>query len=109
MIAEKQGPEFLTQINATMRRIDLSCKLLAPVAVGFMMSSVSVLSSAILIAVWNVTSVGFEYWFLHHVYMAMPVLQQKGTGNNHSTTSEVEMGTLEPGNTTAQVIGTFPL
>lgn len=110
LIAEKQGEGFLTQINAAMRRIDLSCKLLAPVAVGFLMSSVSVLSSAVLIAVWNVTSVGVEYWLLHHVYMAIPILQQKHTVDPASTSSrsqsldetstrgEVELGILKSGN-----------
>jgi hypothetical protein len=94
----------LTQINAAMRRIDLSCKLLAPVAVGFMMSSVSVLASAVLIAVWNVSSVGVEYWLLHHVYMAMPILQQKSTASRSqslvesSAPGEMELGTFKPGN-----------
>lgn len=105
LIAEKQGGGFLTQINAAMRRIDLSCKLLAPVAVGFMMSSVSVMASAVLIAVWNVTSVGVEYWLLHHVYIAMPILQQKSTASRSqslvesSAPGEMELGTFNPGNT----------
>lgn len=85
-----------------MRRIDLSCKLLAPIVVGFMMSSVSVLASAILIAVWNVTSVGVEYWLLHYVYMAMPVLQKKSTAkpasrNKNQAASEQELSVLESG------------
>ncbi|KAG0554856.1 hypothetical protein KC19_12G125500 [Ceratodon purpureus] len=110
LIAEKQGEGFLTQINAAMRRIDLSCKLLAPVAVGFMMSSVSMLSSAVLIAIWNVTSVWVEYWLLHHVYMAVPTLQQKSivdpaskssrsrSLDESSTPGEVELGILASGN-----------
>lgn len=104
-IADQQPPGFLTRINAVMRRIDLSCKLLAPVAVGILMSSVSVLASAVLITVWNVASVGFEYWLLHHVYMAMPVLHHKKPptrvlesqisaikpSNENSNSSELEM------------------
>jgi len=113
LIAEKQGTGFLTQINAAMRRIDLICKLLAPVAVGFMMSSVSVLASAIMIAVWNVTSVGLEYWLLHHVYMAMPGLQQKSTvnpasRNKNEAACEEELVILESGNT-AQVFEALSL
>ena len=93
-----------------MRRIDLSCKLLAPVAVGFMMTLVSVLSSAVLIAVWNVTSVGIEYWLLHYVYMARPILQHRKTVDpmsegsrsqslvESSTPGEMELGIIESGN-----------
>ncbi|KAJ7532070.1 hypothetical protein O6H91_14G071000 [Diphasiastrum complanatum] len=76
IIAEGQAPGLLTRINAGMRRIDLSCKLLAPVAVGVLMSSVSILASAVLIATWNLLSVGFEYWLLYSVYSAIPALQQ---------------------------------
>lgn len=81
MIAE-QAPGSLTRINSVMRRIDLSCKLLAPVAVGFLMSYASMLASAVLIAVWNVSSVGLEYGLLYIVYTAVPILQQKSPSRN---------------------------
>lgn len=90
-----------------MRRIDLSCKLLAPVAVGFLMSFVSVLASSILISVWNLTSVGVEYWLLHRVYVQMPILHSKSPSKGRqleissrkimgelSDVPEVEMGTV---------------
>jgi iron-regulated transporter 1 len=81
VIAE-QAPGSLTHINSVMRRIDLSCKLLAPVAVGFLMSYASMLASAVLIAVWNVSSVGLEYGLLYIVYTAVPILQQKSPSRN---------------------------
>lgn len=107
LIAEKQAPGSLTKINSVMRRIDLSCKLLAPIVVGFMMSSVSVLASPVLIAVWNIISVGIEYWLLHHVYVSMPALQQKSTAHQayqassqfaESNAEEVELSVFERDN-----------
>lgn len=77
VISESQPPGLLTQMNAVTRRIDLSCKLLAPVAVGFIMSYVSVLASAIVIVIWNILSIGLEYWFLSSVYYAVPSLNLK--------------------------------
>lgn len=77
VISESQPPGLLTQMNSVTRRIDLSCKLLAPVAVGFIMSYVSVLASAIVIVLWNILSVGLEYWLLSSVYYAVPSLNLK--------------------------------
>jgi iron-regulated transporter 1 len=82
VVIAEQAPGSLTRINSVMRRIDLSCKLLAPVAVGFLMSYASMLASAVLIAVWNVSSVGLEYGLLYIVYTAMPILQQKSPSRN---------------------------
>lgn len=116
LIAEKQAPGSLTKINSVMRRIDLSCKLLAPIVVGFMMSSVSVLASPVLIAVWNIISVGIEYWLLHHVYVSMPALQQKSTAHQayqassqfaESNAEEVELSVFERDNM-SQVFESFP-
>ncbi|CAK9864685.1 unnamed protein product [Sphagnum jensenii] len=82
VVIAEQAPGSLTHINSVMRRIDLSCKLLAPVAVGFLMSYASMLASAVLIAVWNVSSVGLEYGLLYIVYTAVPILQQKSPSRN---------------------------
>ncbi|CAK9204730.1 unnamed protein product [Sphagnum troendelagicum] len=82
VVIAEQAPGSLTHINSMMRRIDLSCKLLAPVAVGFLMSYASMLASAVLIAVWNVSSVGLEYGLLYIVYTAVPILRQKSPSRN---------------------------
>jgi iron-regulated transporter 1 len=82
VVIAEQAPGSLTRINSVMRRIDLSCKLLAPVAVGFLMSYASMLASAVLIAIWNVSSVGLEYGLLYIVYTAVPILQQKSPSRN---------------------------
>eukprot|EP01018_Ginkgo_biloba_P000359 Gb_09599 [translate_table: standard] len=77
VISEGQSADLLTQMNAVMRRIDLSCKLLAPVAVGFIMSYISVTASAIFLVLWNILSIGLEYWLLSSVYYAVPTLNLK--------------------------------
>ncbi|KAH9309813.1 hypothetical protein KI387_037724, partial [Taxus chinensis] len=77
VISEGHPPDMLTQMNVVTRRIDLSCKLLAPVAVGFIMSYASVAASAIVLVVWNILSTGLEYWLLSSVYHAIPTLNLK--------------------------------
>ena len=67
----------LTKMNAAMRRIDLSCTLLAAVFVGLLMSAVSVVTAAIFMAAWNVTCVGIEYWLLLTIYKKTPRLHER--------------------------------
>ncbi|GBG86777.1 hypothetical protein CBR_g42062 [Chara braunii] len=74
VISSVQGEGMLARMNATMRRIDLSCLLLAPVAVGFLMSFLSMLSAAIAIATWNLVSFFLESYLLYRVYIAEPAL-----------------------------------
>ncbi|CAL5048258.1 unnamed protein product [Urochloa decumbens] len=67
-------PSVLTGINSVIRRIDLSCKLLAPVFSGLVFSFVSAQASAAALALWNVGSVGLEYWLFVSVYNGVPAL-----------------------------------
>ncbi|KAM0849631.1 hypothetical protein ACQ4PT_053602 [Festuca glaucescens] len=64
----------LTNTNSVIRRIDLGCKLLAPVLSGFVISFVSTQASAVALALWNVASVGLEYWLFVSVYNGVPAL-----------------------------------
>ncbi|CAM6128922.1 unnamed protein product [Calypogeia fissa] len=85
VISENQATEMLAQMNSVMRRIDLSCKLLAPVLVGALMSSLSPLWCAVTIASWNAASFGFEYWFLHKVYWSVTSLGLKASSPQKNT------------------------
>ncbi|XP_022949805.1 solute carrier family 40 member 1-like isoform X1 [Cucurbita moschata] len=76
VISERHPPEMLTNINSTMRRIDLVCKLFSPVISGFIISFVSLKASAVTLAVWNIVSVWFEYWLFTSVYDGIPALEE---------------------------------
>ncbi|KAG2380614.1 Solute carrier family 40 member 1 Ferroportin-1 Iron-regulated transporter [Vigna angularis] len=76
VISEDQPPELLTKMNSLTRRIDLCCKLLAPVITGFIISFVSLKASAITLALWNTVSVWVEYWLFTSVYEGIPALGQ---------------------------------
>ncbi|KAF7825471.1 solute carrier family 40 member 2-like [Senna tora] len=76
VISEGQPPELLTEMNSVTRRIDLTCKLLAPVITGFIISFVSLKASSITLALWNIISVWVEYWLFMSVYRGIPALGQ---------------------------------
>ncbi|KAH7866627.1 hypothetical protein Vadar_022888 [Vaccinium darrowii] len=77
VISEGQPPEVLTQLNSVIRRIDLICKLGAPVVTGFIISFVSLMASALVMSIWNVLAVFLQYWLLTSVYNGIPSLSER--------------------------------
>jgi len=76
VISSRHPPAVLTGINSVVRRIDLSCKLLAPVFSGLVISFVPAPASAAALVLWNVASVGLEYWLFVSVYNGVPALAE---------------------------------
>ncbi|EEE65881.1 hypothetical protein OsJ_21691 [Oryza sativa Japonica Group] len=76
VIAGGQPAAVLTGINSVIRRIDLSCKLLAPVLSGFFISFVSMEASAAALAAWNLAAVWVQYWLFVSVYAGFPALSE---------------------------------
>ncbi|KAJ9185438.1 hypothetical protein P3X46_005076 [Hevea brasiliensis] len=92
VISEGHPQSVLTNMNSIIRRIDLTCKLLAPVVSGFIISFVSVKASAMTLAVWNTLAVWMEYWLFISVYKGIPALgessQRKVLRSLHSDHEE---------------------
>ncbi|KAI9259682.1 Ferroporti-1 [Phascolomyces articulosus] len=59
-----------------MRRIDLFCKTVAPVSIGFLTLAPS---APIIVALWNVVSFLIEYNLIYHVYKDCPELDEEYT------------------------------
>ncbi|KAI0497275.1 hypothetical protein KFK09_020498 [Dendrobium nobile] len=76
VISNGKPPEVLVRMNSIIRRIDLICKLFAPVLTGFIISFVSLVASAVILALWNVLSVWLEYWLWITVYNGFPALSE---------------------------------
>ncbi|KAL7584767.1 hypothetical protein Lser_V15G42867 [Lactuca serriola] len=77
VISEGHSSNLLTTMNSRIRRIDLICKLFAPVVTGFIISFVSLIASAASLAIWNILSVFLQYWLLNSVYKGIPALQER--------------------------------
>ena len=87
--------------NALMRRIDLCCKILAPIVVGQVMTYISKMAGVLFLAGWNVVSVFGEYYLLWKVFKAVAALSHKviDTTRHNSNTednSSVDMPADEP-------------
>lgn len=73
----------LTGMNTTLRRIDLLCKILAPVAFGLAMQQVGgsrfgkVVCGAVVVGAWNLLAFPLEMLFIHDVYCMHPELASK--------------------------------
>ncbi|KAG2216588.1 hypothetical protein INT45_004509 [Circinella minor] len=59
-----------------MRRIDLFCKTVAPVSIGFLTLTPS---APVIIAIWNVISFIIEYQLIYRVYQDCPALDEEYT------------------------------
>ncbi|PAA78049.1 hypothetical protein BOX15_Mlig011741g2, partial [Macrostomum lignano] len=69
--------ELLATATAHLRRIDLSCQVLAPLLFGMVTTFVSPLASAITVACWNLVSMCVEWTLLGHIYASVPRLAEK--------------------------------
>lgn len=97
MISEGQPPGVLTKMNSVIRRIDLICKLFAPVVSGFIISFVSLIASAWTLAIWNILSVFLQYWLLMSVYNGIPALSKRNQRRiQRSAPADVETISLIP-------------
>jgi iron-regulated transporter 1 len=71
-------------LNSVMRRIDLICKLIAPVGIG-LLDGYSTKVAIWIVFAQNAISVAIEYRAIKHVYDAIPELGQgKGSGSETS-------------------------
>ena len=87
--------------NSILRRIDLCCKILAPIVVGQIMTYISKVAGVLFLAGWNVVSVFGEYYLLWKVFQAVSALSHKvfdTTRHDHNEEdgSSVDLSTEEP-------------
>ena len=86
---ENESPAYsLTHLNAVMRRIDLLCKLLAPIAISFFISFTSLPAGVVLVAGISTLSWGLEVWSARSVWQRNPQLRQF-KGDRHAEETEI--------------------
>ena len=77
VVISRGNTDNLAILNAQLRRIDLTVAILAPIAVGSLMSLISELAGILLICIWNILSMVSEYLQLHHIYKCVTELSDK--------------------------------
>jgi solute carrier family 40 (iron-regulated transporter), member 1 len=84
----------LAALNTTMRRIDLSCKILAPMAFGIIMDfagndpTTRAMIGAATVGIWNLISTPLEYVMTRDIYDLTPELAVKDNGENDDDDEE---------------------
>lgn len=103
VIADKDESRLQT-LNAQMRRIDLFCKLVAPLAVALLDGW------SPNIAVWstlatNLISVGIEYFLIARVFNHVPALAERGSSSQVDTEQEgTELSAVSPQSSARQAV-----
>ncbi|KAH9496913.1 hypothetical protein Btru_010169 [Bulinus truncatus] len=82
-----RNEEKLATMTATMRAIDLSTQILAPIVTGQVMDW-SVENGAIFLSVWNLISCIVEYFLLWQVYTTVPALMKLKDARRTEITEE---------------------
>merc|ERR1719239_1551692 len=67
----------LATMTATMKAIDKTTQILAPILSGFIMTYAGSKIGAVFIGGWNLVSCGVEYYLLHKVFHTVPALRKK--------------------------------
>ncbi|KAI9768926.1 MAG: hypothetical protein M1840_004522 [Geoglossum simile] len=75
VIISRNNKSDLQVLNSQMRRIDLFCKLLGPLVIGFL-DGFSTKIAVLTTFGWNVASVVTEYYAIAKVYKIVPALQR---------------------------------
>ncbi|TGO79228.1 hypothetical protein BELL_0039g00020 [Botrytis elliptica] len=93
--AAPEGNQYdLTHLNSSMRRIDLSCKLLAPILISFLISRLGIKIGVIVVGVMSAASWGLETWSARRVWSSNTRLQQQKEVRNDEVVSHVEVRSL---------------
>lgn len=86
------GGYTLTHINAMMARVDMICKLIAPIAVSWFLSAVSTRVGVVVVALTNGFSFAAELWSAKKLWNQCPWLSERKTvqtpDNPHHPASE---------------------
>lgn len=75
--SEDGQPYDLTHLNAVMRRIDLICKLIAPILISFIVSVTGTRIGVLVVAGMSAISWGIEIFFAKRVWKRNPKLQSR--------------------------------
>lgn len=76
VVMARDDERLLSHMNATMRRIDLFCKLVGPLAIGLLDSLSTEVAILTTLAI-NCISVAIEYLFIANVYISVPTLAHR--------------------------------
>lgn len=90
--SEERVDRILLRLNTTLRRIDLICKLVAPLFVSLLTSTVGYKFSAVVLLGTGVVTAAFEEVFVGVVYRRFPVLAAPHLGREERREPERAIG-----------------
>ena len=79
---------FILDMNATIRRIDLTCQILSPIIIAQIMTFGAHYIGTIVVSLWNIASMAVEYFILLKIYTQRPQLALKTAKPDAKSASE---------------------
>lgn len=81
----ERQPYDLTQLNSSMRRIDLICKLIAPITISIVISTTNVQIGVLVVGAMSTVSWAVECWCAKRVWNRNPSLRALKIVDDHSS------------------------
>lgn len=88
-------PYDLIRLNSSMRRVDLICKLIAPIAISFVISMTNIRTRVMIVGKMSAISWAAEYWCARRVWPQIPRLMTLKTAANRDSQETI----TSPGHT----------
>lgn len=88
-------PYDLTHLNSAMRRIDLICKLIAPILISVIVSATNVKTGVLVVGGMSATSWAVELWCARRVWNLNPRLREPKAVSEQSTSESQALPPLE--------------
>jgi iron-regulated transporter 1 len=85
----------LTDLNSTMRRIDLTCKLIAPILISFVISATNVKIGVLVVGGMSAASWVVELWCARRVWNLNPRLREPKAGSEQTSPDNDALPPLE--------------
>ncbi|KAL7690757.1 putative 8-oxoguanine DNA-glycosylase, DNA glycosylase, major facilitator superfamily [Plasmopara halstedii] len=96
VIAGPNNSTALANLNTFMRRIDLSCSILGPMAFGLIVDfaggdpTTRAMVGAAVVGLWNIISTPLEYCMTHDIYHLVPALAVRASINENMSKEQTD-------------------
>lgn len=97
VVIARKDLSALAELNTTMRRLDLGCKILAPLAFGVIMDfagkdpTTRAMIGAATVGIWNLISTPLEYFMTRDIYALVPELAIKETQQEEGESTDPKL------------------
>lgn len=98
VVLANKNSQIQTKLNANVRRIELICSIVAPLAIGILSTALSTSITCIIVSLWSFISFFIEFYLNGWIYDKIPLLHNKKVSKNQIDSSNQQNALSESSN-----------